>query len=235
MKLSSFDIHNHLLPGLDDGFADAADSLEAIRRMAAGGCRDFVFTPHLNPEIFPKLSESRLKEAYDSFVPSIPAEWGVKTALAAEYMVVGGFEERISSASDELLTFPDGSILIEMSVFFRSANLEKVIFELNMAGLKPILAHPERYTYLAGNMDCFDKLQDIGCRFQLNMLSATGAYGPASVKIMRYILGRGMYSFVSSDLHSLSQLDRILSYNPGIFSGNKMKNIREIEKKLLNS
>lgn len=234
MKLSPFDIHNHILPGVDDGFGNAADSLEAMKRMVESGCRDFVFTPHLNPEVFPNVDENKLKAAYDSFVPSIPAEWGVKTALAAEYMVVGGFEERIASAPEELLVFPDGSILIEMSYSFRSINLEKVIFELNMVGFRPVLAHPERYTYLAGRTDYFDKLQDIGCRFQLNLLSATGAYGPASLKIMRYLLWHGMYSFVSSDLHSLAQLDRILSYKPGILSGKKLKDLKEIENKLLN-
>lgn len=223
MKLLDRDIHNHILPGVDDGFQKAEESLKALDSMARAGCRDIVFTPHLNPDVYPEIFEERHREVYESFRQQIPAEWGITTALAAEYMVVAGFEDRITSRADELLTYPDGSILVEMSYYYRSANLEQTLFELNMAGLKPILAHPERYLYMSDSLSDFDHLVDMGCRLQLNMMSLTGAYGPQSLKILDYLLGREMYSFMATDLHSLSQLEKIQEFKPGFFLKRRLK------------
>lgn len=222
MKLPVKDIHCHLLPGVDDGFQHASDSLNALSRMAESGCRELVFTPHLNPDVYPGVAESRHREVYEGFREQIPAELGVTTSLAAEYMVVNGFEDRVSSRADELLTYSDGSILVEMSYYYRSKNLEQVLFELNMAGLNPILAHPERYLYMADSLSDFDRIVEMGCRLQMNIMSLTGTYGRQSLCILDYLLKRDMYSFIATDLHSLNQLDRILAYKPGFFQRLKL-------------
>lgn len=207
--LKTCDIHNHLLPGVDDGFRQPRESLAAIRRLADAGVREITFTPHMNPDVYPEENEAHFKEVYDAFAESIPQEWGVKTALASEYMVVKDFHKR--PAKDELLAFPDRSILIEMSYYFRSENLEESVFALTSEGYKPILAHPERYLYMVECLEDFDRIRDMGCRFQLNWMSLTGVYGDASLKILKHLLSRGMYSFVATDLHTLHQLEAILS------------------------
>lgn len=222
MDIAQRDIHNHLLPGVDDGFRHSADSLNAIERMVRAGCREFVFTPHMNPDVYPNVGEELHREVYEKFRLMIPEELGVTTSLAAEYMVVNGFENRVSSRADELLTYPDGSILVEMSYYFRSANLEQTLFELNFAGFKPILAHPERYLYMVDCLSDFDRVVEMGCRLQMNMMSLTGAYGKDSIKILDYLLKRGLYSFIATDLHSLSQLDSILTFKPGFFLRRKL-------------
>lgn len=201
------DIHNHLLPGVDDGFRKAEDSLAAIKRMSDMGCKKIVFTPHMNPDVYPEESEAHFREVYKDFVTQIPAEWGVDTWLAAEYMVVKDFQKR--AADKELLTYRDGSILIEMSYYFKSENIEETVFALNTDGHRPVLAHPERYLYMADNLREFDRLRDLGCRFQMNRLSLSGIYGGESLKIIDYLLSRGMYDFMATDLHTLSQLDKL--------------------------
>lgn len=216
MNLNNKDIHNHILPGVDDGFREVASSIEALRRMSGNGCREIIFTPHMNPDVYPDENEEHFREVYDAFKEQIPSELGLATGLAAEYMVVNGFERRCADHADELLTYPDGSILIEMSYYFRSRNLENAIFELQMAGLQPILAHPERYLYMADKLNEFDMLHDMDCRFQMNMMSLTGCYGRASLHILNYIKKKGWYDFSATDLHSLEQLDRILSAKPVI-------------------
>ena len=190
--------------------------------MAKAGCRDFVFTPHMNPDVYPDVGESRHREVYEEFSRKIPVEWNVSTALAAEYMVVNGFENRAANEADRLLTYADGSILIEMSYYFRSKNLEQTIFELNMAGLKPILAHPERYLYMAESLGEFDRIVEMGCRLQMNLMSVTGKYGPDSIKILTHLLKHGMYSFCATDLHSLHQLESILSFKPGFMMRHRL-------------
>ena len=208
IALSERDIHNHLLPGVDDGFQRAEDSLVAIGKMAANGVKELVFTPHMNPDVYTDESEAHFRKVYEQFVPMIPEELGLKTSLAAEYMIVKDFEQR--AQDPELLTYEDNSILIEMSYYFRSPNLEQTVFELTMAGKKPILAHPERYLYMADCLSDFDRLVDAGCRLQMNFMSLSGAYGPKSLQILNYLRDKGMYSFVATDLHTVHQLDRIL-------------------------
>lgn len=212
MKLPERDIHCHLLPGVDDGFRKAEESLAAIRQLSASGVREIVFTPHLNPDIYKDSDETFVTARYNEFMSTFPDDIDVKISLAAEYMVVKDFEERASDPS--LLKFEDGSILIEMSYYYPSPNLEQTIFELNINGLKPILAHPERYLYMADHLDDFVRYSDMGCRMQLNLMSLTGAYGRHSVRIAKFLLDKGLYSFVATDLHSLSQLNLIQDSNP---------------------
>ena len=212
ITLRTRDIHNHLLPGVDDGFRNPEDSIQAIRTMVEHGVSEIVFTPHMNPDVYPNESESHFRAVYSEFHLKLEAcNLKLSTALAAEYMVVKDFEHRVADHADELLTYPDGSILIEMSYLYRSRNFEDAIFELGMAGLKPIVAHPERYLYMVDSLRDYERWIDMGASLQLNYLSLTGQYGEASVKIMRHLLEHNMYSHVATDLHSLSQLNRLLT------------------------
>ena len=224
ITLGTRDIHNHLLPGVDDGFRNAEDSIRAIQTMVQNGVREIVFTPHMNPDVYPSESESHFREVFSTFQPQVktlvsrlstldsrPSTLDPQLHLAAEYMVVKDFERRVSDHADELLTYPNGSILIEMSYMYRSRNFEDVIFELGMAGITPIVAHPERYLYMADQLGDFDHWVDMGAKLQMNYLSLTGQYGEASLKILRHLLKHGLYSFIATDLHFLSQLDRILT------------------------
>lgn len=182
----------------------------------------------MNPDVYPETNEELFREVFSRFSAEIPAEWGVDVSLAAEYMIVPGFEKRVVNEADRLLAYPDKSILVEMSYRFKSQNLEKALFELGMAGFKPILAHPERYTYLASSLEVFERWQDMGCRFQMNLLSTSGAYGPESLQILQHLLSHGMYSFVATDLHSVDQLERILAVKPGFFLRRKLKGLDEL-------
>ncbi len=216
ISLREREMHCHILPGVDDGFRDERSALKAVERLQQAGVREIVFTPHMNPDVYPDMNESVLRSVYSSFAPKL----SIPTHLAAEYMVVKDFEKR--AASGELLAFPDRSILIEMSYYFRSYNLEDTIFALQTEGYKPILAHPERYLYMSGNLEEFDRIHDMGCRFQMNWLSLTGMYGDASVRILDYIMEKGWYDFVATDLHSLHQLDKIMDIK---LSARKLNNI----------
>ncbi|MCQ2170415.1 MAG: hypothetical protein MJY48_02510 [Bacteroidales bacterium] len=210
MKIRTKDIHCHILPGLDDGFQDAGKSLEAIRMLAKAGCREITFTPHINPEQFPDTDEKLVRERYAQFVKQIPPELGITTSLAAEYMIVNGFEKRAMENPESLLCSSDKSVLIEMSYYYRSPNLEETVMGLVLNGYRPIIAHPERYLYMATCLDDFDSLRGSGCRFQLNYLSLAGYYGPSSVRIIKYLAKNGWCDFFSTDLHTVPQLYNIL-------------------------
>lgn len=198
------DLHTHLLPNRDDGFACSADALDALKLMHDQGLEHVALTPHIESERYPLNTKANLTEAFEAFKQLIPADWNLRLTLAAEYMCDNAFQ-----STPTLLCFKDKSILIEMSYFFPSPNLKQALFDLCTDGYKPILAHPERYSYYAHALDDFEVLQQMGCRFQLNLLSLGGVYGRASVKILNYLIKNHLYSFVGSDIHSVTQWEKI--------------------------
>lgn len=195
------DWHCHLLAGVDDGVRKISDSERILREMKAAGVTTVVHTPHFNPEIFPSNTEESIRDAFNRYVDALPPDCldGMNISLAGEYMVVNGFENRNMSG---LLQIEPGKVLIEMSYMYPSATMEQTIFNICMAGLTPVIAHPERYLYYADKLETYDRLADMGALFQLNLLSLSGCYGRASVRILEYLLGKGMYSYAGTDTHT---------------------------------
>ena len=207
LELNS-DWHCHVLAGVDDGVKFIEESISILKSMKESGITNVVLTPHLNPEIFPDNTESSLKERYDLFMESLPDDVknGLNIRLAAEYMVCVGFEDRNPS---ELLQIANDKVLIEMSYYFPSQNMEESIFNITSAGLVPVIAHPERYLYYAGDLSVFERYHDMGAEFQCNLLSLKGVYGPASIKILEHIMRKGWYTYIGSDTHTLNHFSSI--------------------------
>jgi len=96
-----------------------------------------------------------------------------------------------------------------MSYMYESKNMSQAIFNIVMAGLTPVIAHPERYLYLATNVTQFDIWHDMGARFQLNLLSLRGTYGPASIRIMEHLLRHNLYDMAGTDTHTVDHFHSI--------------------------
>jgi tyrosine-protein phosphatase YwqE len=93
-------------------------------------------------------------------------------------------------------------------------DLQEVIFEMQMQNYQPVIAHPERYTYLGRRQEVFDQLKDAGCWFQLNLLSLSGYYGEGVHQLAEYLLKKNYYDLAGTDLHHenhLSQLRKLPS------------------------
>lgn len=217
------DVHSHILPGVDDGAQTIEDSVAIIRTLHEAGVRNFSLTPHVSCGLFPNRA-SDLQKRFDSLLEAIPQELKEGTAfkLAAEYMIDEALDDKLSSArsgaSSAPLTFPDGSILIEMSYQSRSPQLLETVFDLVQDGYKPILAHPERYEFYftSGRVKALtelEKLVEMGCRLQLNIQSLTGCYGRGSLDNLKYLLDHDLYSFVATDIHSARQFSHFGNFS----------------------
>ena len=85
--------------------------------------------------------------------------------------------------------------------------MENVIFELSLEGYRPILAHPERYNFLADkSLKEYRKIKEQGALLQLNLFSLVGGYGPRAKAIAEDLIKEGLVDFVGSDLHKPAQL-----------------------------
>jgi len=107
-------------------------------------------------------------------------------------------------------------VLVEFSMLTAPFDLQEVIFEMQMQGYQPVLAHPERYTYMNSKRSGFEDLKYAGCLFQLNLLSITGYYGKGVQTLAEYLIDNNYYDFAATDLHHDRQLNMLqkLSSSP---------------------
>lgn len=190
------DIHSHLLPGIDDGAKDIVESVSYIKRLEALGFTKLICTPHIFTELYPNSKETILPVLANVKQALVEQGIGVQIDAAAEYMVDDTF-----AVKDDHLILPGNHLLIEMSYLNETPNIEQVIFDLQIKGYIVILAHPERYNFYHKNHERYRRLKEMGCLFQLNLLSILGYYGK-NVKISaEYLIEGKLYDLAGTDLH----------------------------------
>src|SRR5688572_12590528 len=202
------DMHSHLLPGIDDGAQDIESSLELIRGMRDLGYRKLITTPHVIWDIFrntPDIIQEKLVLVQNA---AKNEDIDVEIQAAAEYFLDEHVEELLKK-KEPLLTISGNKVLTEFSMAFPSMNIKDLLFEMVMMGYQPIIAHPERYVYLQKNKDFYRELKDIGCFFQLNLLSVYGYYGRAVKDLAEYLLNEDYYDLIGTDLHNINHLEAL--------------------------
>lgn len=214
------DIHSHLLPGIDDGAKNIEDTKSLTKQMKAIGFENIITTPHIITNVWDNTEES-IREKHRETTANVAFKKSVKTfECAAEYMMDAELVKKL--ATEKLLTLKDNYILVEMSYLSPPIQLYDIIFELQVAGYKPVLAHPERYLFYHNNIKEYDKLKKTGCSFQLNLLSTVGYYGESVTQMANTLLGKGLIDFVGSDIHHQKHID-------GFYQKIKIKNQKELE------
>lgn len=219
----SVDIHSHILPGIDDGAKNIDESLILVEKMHKLGFRKMIATPHTYPGLY-NNSNQNITESYNLVFDKIKNEYDI--GYASEYMCDDSIYEKIENNS--ILTFKSKHVLIEMSFMAMYNDFYNLLFKLNLNKYQPILAHPERYLFIANNFDEFRKIKKYGCKFQLNLLSITGHYGDQVLKISEKLLEENLIDFVGSDIHNLAHIKKF---------ENKIRinNIKKLEKAINNN
>lgn len=205
------DYHCHILPGVDDGVADMATSLEILRRYEELGVSTVWFTPHVMEDM-PNTTEA-LKARFEELMEAYTKEVndGNRRALvlhlAAEYMLDDGFEERLER-KDILTLGTRDQVLVETSCYNPPINMVERLNLIKSKGYYPVLAHPERYMYM--DKKDYKQLKDMGIRFQLNLGSLSNGYGSLVKKKALKMLKDGWYQYRGTDCHRMSMVDLIL-------------------------
>ncbi|KGL60308.1 tyrosine-protein phosphatase [Polaribacter sp. Hel1_33_49] len=224
------DMHSHLLPGIDDGAKDLDTSIALIQKMSSYGIKNFITTPHVLGDMYPNTPEiikSKLNEVREALQKRNITD--ITIDAAAEYMLDEQFSAILEK--DKLLTLKDNYILVEMSYFNAPINLYEILFEIQLKGYKPVIAHPERYNFYHNDFKHYYKLKTAGCLFQLNLLSLTEHYGKPVQKTTEKLLKENLYDFVGTDAHHEKHLDIVRKV-----STKKNKNLLEaIMQKNINS
>ena len=203
------DIHSHVLPGIDDGSKSIEMSIELLSKMKEYGIVNFVFTPHILGGVW-ENTPSTIEKAFDKLQNAVlKSEMSdVSMRYAAEYMLDENFGKILKSK--KLLPIKDNKILVEMSYRSPPINLYELLFEIQVAGYEPILAHPERYNFIHSKFEEYYKLKEVGCKFQLNLLSLTNYYGKHVNIAASKLLKNNMIDFVGSDAHHHNHIDALV-------------------------
>jgi protein-tyrosine phosphatase len=204
------DMHSHLLPGIDDGSPDTDTSLRLISGMRELGYQRLVTTPHIMWDLYRNDGDSisaahqQLQQATPSIPPPVPLR------AAAEYFLDDHFDELLDK-NVPLLTIKDNWVLVEFSFVTAPLNYKEKLFNLQIKGYQPVLAHPERYNYFMSRKDIYEELRTLGCLFQLNILSLTGYYGKGPLELSRHFIKKKLVSLLGTDLHHDRHLQALQS------------------------
>ncbi|HEV3326464.1 MAG TPA: CpsB/CapC family capsule biosynthesis tyrosine phosphatase [Puia sp.] len=204
------DMHSHLIPGIDDGSPDLETSIRLIRGFIDLGYKKIITTPHINADIFPNTPEIVHAGAAIVTEELRRQNIGIEFRVAAEYLMDEHFS-RMLAVGDPLLTLKDNLVLVELSFAVPAINLNEILFNMQVKGYQPVLAHPERYLYFGANKKWYDQLRNAGCLFQLNLLSFAGHYGPESGQLAEYLVKRQYIDLLGTDLHHDRHLEILQS------------------------
>jgi len=213
------DIHSHILPGFDDGARDDREFLEMVDRALAGGTVRIAATPHCDLEDpLPRLEY-------------IPAEVdrcrGFLRLQGRELDLVPGVEVRVNAGlyrwvkeggDIERLTLAGNGryLLADLPLADLPAATADILFLLQLRGLVPILAHPERNRHLASHPERVREMVERGIIIQVNSGSLEGIYGKAARRAAFALLGEGLARLVASDAHDPAGRSPDLSAAHGI-------------------
>ena len=199
------DWHCHLLPGVDDGVQKLDATLTLLSYYEQVGIREVWLTPHVM-EDYPNTPEdlrqrfATLQEAY---------EGPLRLHLASEHMLDNLFDQRL--AANDVLPIGNAHdhLLVETSYFNPPLDLHDVLRRILAAGYYPLLAHPERYVYM--ERKDYRELIAMGVKFQVNLPSLAGSYGPHVQDKAQWLVSQGMATLLGTDTHQLGYLQRALN------------------------
>jgi protein-tyrosine phosphatase len=195
------DMHSHLIPGVDDGAKDVADSIQIINGLKELGFQKLFTTPHTLQEIHPNTHET-LKSGHALLDGKLPE--GMTLNLSSEYYMDEQFRNQVSEGT--VMPLPGNRLLIEFSQISRPHDLEEVIFDLGIKGYNIILAHPERYLFFHKQFTYFTRLKEMGVELQVNALSLTDHYGKNIRSIAEKLIEKDMIDFIGTDIHHVKHL-----------------------------
>ena len=204
-----YDIHCHIVPGVDDGATDIEETGKLLRMEYEQGVRTIIATPHFRFRMF-ETSAEKVKEQF-KLVEKAAAE------VASDLHVYLGCEfhtnmEMISMLRENKVMTMAGSryVLTEFSHNSEENYIRERLSTLLSGGYKPIVAHIERYEATRTSMDFVEELVDMGVCMQINADSITGKDGFFTKRYCNRVMKQDLLHFVGSDCHnSTKRISRI--------------------------
>lgn len=198
------DIHSHILPGIDDGAKNLDIALDMLKKASECQTTAIIATPH--------YYRGRYEVPYSEVLKYVDTLTTVMRSNNINMEIYPGQEIFLDRQTVQL--FKEGTIrglndsryvLVELPPEHYTENYLDLMYELRLLGAVPILAHPERYTYVQEDIGVLNGFISEGCLFQVNAGSLTGSMGKVLEKTAKKLVQNGLCNFIASDAHNISR------------------------------
>lgn len=197
------EVHNHVLPGVDDGARTMQDALQMMFFWAEMGYQKVIATPHQNT--YMNASEAELEDVEARLRSQLQEqELPIFLTTAAEYLI----EPELRARLPALRSFgPRRYVLLELGFWIPPLGWEALLFEIAQHGFTPVIAHPERYAF--ADRATLKAWYERGYLLQVNLLSLVRTYGREAQERAEYLLEKGWVHLAGSDLHHPGQISAL--------------------------
>lgn len=197
------EVHSHILPGIDDGSPDVDTSLKMIDMLKKQGAQAIILTPHyysdsISYEDFIAKRDNALELLKSSLPPDSPKLIPAAEVYITKYLLHNSNLDKIKIGNtDYALIEHPFSCDFSQDIYDRLLNLNYDY------GVKPILAHIERYSAFMEDFDLLDEYIDMGCLAQVNISSFVDSPRHLKKKLFK-LVQTGRIHLIGSDCHNLS-------------------------------
>jgi protein-tyrosine phosphatase len=192
------DLHCHILPGLDDGPSTIEESIAMAESAIADGITHVVATPHSNSRYF--FDFSHVRQLRDELQTRIGGRLNIATGCDFHLN-----PENLESLRKEPRHFcinQGDFLLVEFNEFSIPPAMDQALHEIQLAGVQPVITHPERNGILRAHPERLKKWVRQGCFAQVTGGALTGGFGAGAQQGALRWIGEGLIHFVASDAHS---------------------------------
>lgn len=197
-----FDIHNHILPGVDDGAETLSEAMKMIETAYNEGTRKMLLTPHYTrgknsytKEVLLQKFNKLKEEVYERY-PELTLY------LGNEILYEDGVVEDLKNGLIQTLN-DTKYVLVEFNIRIPYTQMYEAVRKLTIARFRPIIAHVERYQCLNKHLDRMEELQGMEIYFQMNISSVYGGMLDENARWCKKLVKEGYISFFGTDAHDL--------------------------------
>lgn len=203
-RATTVDMRAQLLPGIAGGPPHLESATALVQGLTRLGYRHLITTPRLSGPDY-QSADQAIQQAALRLQHHIDRH-GIAISItpAAEYRVGEGFEEFVRQHS--IRSLPGNYVLLDVTDHESVRDLKGPIFELRARGYEPVIVQPENLPDLIRSMAAIEYLRDLGCFFQVNLLSLIGHYGRRAASFATKLLKAGYVDFLGSNVRTPQDL-----------------------------
>lgn len=201
------DLHCHILPGIDDGASDLAESLALLRLAVADGITHMVATPHINPGYFDNTPHTIAAALAQLQQAAAAADIPIQLSAAAEVRVTADL--MLAVAQQQLPMLGEWQqqqvLLLEFPHSHIPPGSDKLVKWLLQRNIRPMIAHPERNRDVQADVSVLNPFIRAGCLFQLTASSVLGDLGERHQACALQLLEQRIFTIMATDCHNLQR------------------------------
>ncbi|MBS1814011.1 MAG: exopolysaccharide biosynthesis protein [Acidobacteria bacterium] len=205
------DIHHHLLPGVDDGSRDMETTLAMLQMAVDDGTTHIVATPHANTMYaYDRTAHETLLQTVRD---SMPAQFAsrITLGLGCDFHLTYDNLEAAKANPSRFSINGKGYLMVELPDHAIPRTTPEALYELRIAGMVPVLTHPERNKTIQQNLDMMKPWLIGGLLLQITAGALTGAFGKVAQKCALELLDRNWVHVIASDAHGTGRRNPQLS------------------------